>query len=131
MPELPQALEYLWWTYGRLRRRKGASDMGSPKPVEWPDIQAFIHLTGMAVAVALGLMGQDDADKAVEMVRQIGEGVAVVVGALGVLLPIISALFAGKSASTTAQIRKVESIPDVTVVPITPKGDELVEKAKK
>lgn len=87
--------------------------------------------SGVAVAVALGLMGQDDADKAVEMVRQIGEGAAVIAGALGVLLPIVSALFAGKSASPTAQIRKVESLPDVTVVPITPKGDELVEKSKK
>jgi len=48
-----------------------------------------------------------------------------------VLLPIVSALFAGKSASPTAQIRKVESIPDVTVVPVTPKGDEMVERAKK
>jgi len=87
--------------------------------------------SGVAVAVAPGFMGQEDADRAVEMVRQIGEGVAVIVGALGVLLPIISALFAGKSASTTAQIRKVESIPDVTVVGVTPKGDKLVEKAKK
>lgn len=87
--------------------------------------------SGVAVAVALGFMGQEDADKAVEMVRQIGEGAAVIAGALGVLLPIISALFAGKSASPTAQIRKVESLPDVTVVPITPKGDEIMEKLKK
>ena len=87
--------------------------------------------SGVAVAVALGFMGQEDADKAVEMVQQIGNGVAVIVGAMGVLLPIGSALFAGKSASPTAQIRKVESLPDVTVVPITPKGDEMVEKAKK
>ena len=87
--------------------------------------------SGVAVAVALGFMGQEDADKAVEMVQQIGNGVAVIVGALGVLLPIVSALFAGKSASPTAQIRKVESIPDVTVVPVTPKGDEMVERAKK
>lgn len=87
--------------------------------------------SGVAVAVALGLMGQDDADKAVEMVRQIGDGATIIAGALGVLLPIVSALFAGKSASPTAQIRKVESLPDVTVVPITPKGDELVEKSKK
>lgn len=87
--------------------------------------------SGVAVAVALGFMGQEDADKAVEMVQQIGNGVAVIVGALGILLPIVSALFAGKSASPTAQIRKVESLPDVTVVPITSKGDEMVEKAKK
>lgn len=87
--------------------------------------------SGVAVAVTLGFMGQEDADKAVEMVRQIGEGVAVIVGALGVLLPIVSALFAGKSASPAAQIRKVKSLPDVTVVPITPKGDELVGNSKK
>lgn len=47
MPELPQALEYLWRTYRRLRRRKGSTDMGSPLPIEWPDIQAFVHLGGM------------------------------------------------------------------------------------
>lgn len=86
---------------------------------------------GRKLAAALGVMGQEEADRAVAMVQQIGNGVALIVGTLGVLLPIVSALFAGRSASPTAQIRKVESLPDVTVVPITPKGDELVEKAKK
>ena len=34
-------------------------------------------------------------------------------------------------ASPTAQIRKVESLPDVTVVPMTPKGAEQIEASKK
>ena len=83
---------------------------------------------GVAVAVALGLMGQDDADKAVEMVRQIGESAAVIVGALGVLLPIISALFAGKSASPAEQVRKVEQqVPGVVVVPVTAGGQATIK----
>lgn len=84
--------------------------------------------SGVAVAVALGLMGQDDADKAVEMVRQIGESAAVIVGALGVLLPIISALFAGKSASPAEQVRKVEQqVPGVVVVPVTAGGQATIK----
>ena len=85
--------------------------------------------SAVAVAVALGFMGQEDADKAVEMVRQIGEGTAVVVGALGVLLPILSALFAGKSASPAEQVRKVEEqVPGVVVVPVTADGQALVKQ---
>ena len=84
---------------------------------------------GVAVAVALGLMGQDDADKAVEMVRQIGDGAAVIVGALGVLLPIISALFAGRSAAPAEQVRKVEQqVPGVVVVPVTADGQDLLKQ---
>lgn len=84
--------------------------------------------SGVAVAVALGFMGQEDADKAVEMVRQIGEGVAVIVGALGVLLPIVSALFAGKSASPAEQVRKVEQqVPGVVVVPVTADGQATIK----
>lgn len=84
--------------------------------------------SAVAVAVALGLMGQEDADKAVEMVRQIGDGAAVIVGALGVLLPIISALFAGKSASPAEQVRKVEQqVPGVVVVPVTAGGQATIK----
>jgi len=88
--------------------------------------------SAVAVAVALGFMGQEDADKAVEMVRQIGEGTAVVVGALGVLLPILSALFAGKSASPEEQIRKVQQNPTngVEVVSVTAEGEKTLEKIK-
>lgn len=50
MPELPQALEYLWRAYGRLRRRKGTTDLGSPLPLEWPDLLAFSHLSGTRLA---------------------------------------------------------------------------------
>ena len=85
--------------------------------------------SGVTVAVALGFMGQDDGDKAVEMVRQIGDSAAVIAGALGVLLPIISALFAGKSASPAEQVRKVEQqVPGVVVVPVTADGQALVKQ---
>jgi len=85
--------------------------------------------SGVAVAVALGLMGQEDADKAVEMVRQIGDGAAVIVGALGVLVPIVSALFAGRSASPAEQVRKVEQqVPGVVVVPVTADGQDLLKQ---
>lgn len=84
--------------------------------------------SGIAVAVALGFMGQDDADKVVELVRQIGESSAVIAGALGVLLPIISALFAGKSASPAEQVRKVEQqVPGVVVVPVTADGQATIK----
>ncbi len=84
---------------------------------------------GVAVAVALGLMGQDDADKAVEMVRQIGDSAAVIAGALGVLVPIVSALFAGRSAAPAEQVRKVEQqVPGVVVVPVTADGQDLLKQ---
>lgn len=47
MPPFPRALNYLWTAYLRLRRRKGSTDMGSPQPIEWPDIKAFVQITGM------------------------------------------------------------------------------------
>ncbi len=86
---------------------------------------------GTVVAVAFGLMGQEDADKVIELVKQLGEGVGIVVGAIAALLPLINAFRASRSASPTAQIRKVESLPDVTVVPTTPKGAEQIEASKK
>lgn len=48
MPPLPLALGYLWRAYNRLRRRKG-SGFG-PGPIEWPDIDAFLRLSGFALA---------------------------------------------------------------------------------
>lgn len=87
---------------------------------------------GVAVAVALGAMGQEDADKTVDLVRQLGEGLGIVVGALAALLPILSALRAGKSASPEEQIRKVQQDPTngVEVVSLTAEGEKTLEKIK-
>ena len=83
---------------------------------------------GVAVAVALGAMGQEDADKTVDLVRQLGEGLGIVVGALAALLPILSALRAGKSASPAEQVRKVEQqVPGVVVVPVTADGQATIK----
>ena len=47
---------------------------------------------------------------------------------VGVLLPIISALFAGKSASPAEQVRKVEQqVPGVVVVPVTAGGQATIK----
>ena len=87
---------------------------------------------GVAVAVALGALGQEDADKTMELVKQLGEGLGIVVGALAALLPIINALRAGKSASPEEQIRKVQqnSTNGVEVVPLTAEGEKTLEKIK-
>ena len=82
-----------------------------------------------AVAVAFGMMAQGDADKVIESMKQIGEGVGVIVGAIGMLLPIINALRAGKSASPSEQIKRVDKSPDVAVVPINPAGAEQIKQA--
>lgn len=47
LPALPRPLEHVWEAYERIRRRKGTTDMGSPRPIEWPDIQAFLGLSGV------------------------------------------------------------------------------------
>ncbi|MFO1080870.1 MAG: hypothetical protein U1E23_09620 [Reyranellaceae bacterium] len=70
----------------------------------------------VAMLVALGALGQGDADKVVSLVQQIGGGVAVVVGAIAALVPIVSAARAAWSASHAQQIRKVESLPGVEVI---------------
>lgn len=83
-----------------------------------------------AVAVAFGMMAQGDADKVIESMKQIGEGLGVIIGAIGMLLPIINALRAGRSASPAEQVRRVEEqAPGVVVTPVTPEGQKLVEKA--
>lgn len=70
----------------------------------------------VAALVALGYLGQTDADQVVSLVNQIGGGVAIIVGAIGALLPILSAIRAAWSASHAQQIAKVEKLDGVTVV---------------
>jgi len=41
-PPFPSALDYLWRTFSRLRRRKGSNGF-SISPIEWPDIDAFVR----------------------------------------------------------------------------------------
>lgn len=43
------ALDYLWQTYHRLRRRKGAGFSG-PEPVTWSDIDAYARRAGIRLA---------------------------------------------------------------------------------
>lgn len=44
-PPFPQAVEYLWRAWLRLRRRQ-APGMAGPSPIGWVDFEAFCRLTG-------------------------------------------------------------------------------------
>lgn len=48
-PPLPEALAYLWGSFVRLRRRKGSNGF-AVSPIEWPDFDAFLRLSGMRLA---------------------------------------------------------------------------------
>lgn len=43
---LPEALAYLWSAFVRIRRRKGSNGFAL-SPIEWPDIDAFLRLSGV------------------------------------------------------------------------------------
>lgn len=45
----PRSLLYLMQAYRRLRRRKGGNGFAI-SPIEWPDIDAFVRLTGFPLA---------------------------------------------------------------------------------
>jgi len=69
----------------------------------------------VAVLVAIGYMGQADADKLIALVTQIGGSVDILVGAIGALIPVMSAIRAAWSASPAQQISKVDKIDGVEV----------------
>lgn len=48
-PPLPDALIYLWSAFVRLRRRKGSNGF-AVSPIEWPDFDAFLRLSGVRLA---------------------------------------------------------------------------------
>lgn len=70
----------------------------------------------VACAVAIGLLGSADAEKIVRAVNDIGGSVAVIVGALAGLLPIINGARAAWTASHSQQLKKVEEMPGVSIV---------------
>lgn len=84
---------------------------------------------GVAVAVALGLLGQADADRVIALTKTIGESLGVIIAALAALLPIINAARAAWSATPQQQIAKVEALPNVSVVPLTQKGADEIKAA--
>lgn len=46
---MPVELRYLFRSYWRIRRRKGGNGFG-PSPIEWPDIDAFLRHSRVALA---------------------------------------------------------------------------------
>ncbi|MBT9370272.1 hypothetical protein KLP42_10200 [Rhizobium sp. CSW-27] len=46
LPPFPQTLAHIWQAYHRLRARTAAGFSG-PRPITWPDIEAFLRQSGM------------------------------------------------------------------------------------
>jgi hypothetical protein len=47
-PPLPPALKYVWQAFNRLRRRKGSNGFAID-PIGWPDIDAFVRFSRLAL----------------------------------------------------------------------------------
>ncbi|KNY18231.1 hypothetical protein AKG11_03610 [Shinella sp. SUS2] len=49
VPPRPEALDYLWSIYFRIRRRCSSTGLG-PARITWPDIDAFVRNSGVRMA---------------------------------------------------------------------------------
>lgn len=85
---------------------------------------------GTAVAVAIGGMTQEDAQKIIAAAQQLGDGIGALLTATGLIIGAISAARAAFSASPAQQIRKVEENANgVTVIPVNQDGQDAIKKA--
>lgn len=48
-PPFPSALGYVWTAFSRLSARRGSNGF-SINPIGWPDIEAFLRLSGQRLA---------------------------------------------------------------------------------
>lgn len=49
VPPFPEALKYLWRTFGRMRARAGSTGFGRA-PISFAEIDAFVRQTGFRLA---------------------------------------------------------------------------------
>lgn len=76
--------------------------------------------TATAMAVTFALLSSDDQQKITDAVQQIGNGIEMILGGLGVLVPIASALYARFTAKPAQQIKAVNALPDKQVISVPP-----------
>ncbi len=74
---------------------------------------------GLAVAVTLGL-SQGDATAIGNAVHAIGDGAAMIIAGIGVLVPFVSAAYAWVSSRPWARLKKMNDDPDVLKVIMKP-----------
>ncbi|KRA42092.1 hypothetical protein [Devosia sp. Root635] len=46
LPTFPEAVQYLWTTFVRIRRRNAGNGFGAT-PITWADLDAYSRLSGM------------------------------------------------------------------------------------
>lgn len=85
---------------------------------------------GALMAGMLGLR-PEDVNQVAGAINNLGTGIAAIITALGIIVPIVSGMFAGKSASPAAQAAKVQANPNLTVVPQTEEGERILAAAAK
>ncbi len=83
---------------------------------------------GVIATLAIVGVSQGDQTAIGDAVHKIGDGIASIVAGLGILIPIVSAFFAGRSASPVKQAAAVAQTPGLKVVPTTVAGDAILEQ---
>ena len=74
----------------------------------------------VAFLVAMGWLGQADADQIVALVQRAGEGVLIVAGAIATLTPIVTAAWSAWKASAAGRTASIEQTPGVKLVITNP-----------
>ena len=78
-------------------------------------IAQFRHVASFVggMLVALGIFTQVDINTLIDATIKIGTALGSIAAAIGVIMPIVSSLWAGKTAAPEAQIAKVAALADV------------------
>lgn len=95
-----------------------------------PVIAALQHVgsyaAGLVTALVFAGMSHDQAVVLVNSIVQASSGLASVLGALGVLVPIVIAAFAARKATPTEQVKAVEALPDVATIVVKDSANSTV-----
>ena len=91
-------------------------------------ILRHVYTLTAGVVATLAIVGVSQGDQTAigDAVHKIGDGIASIIAGLGILVPIVSALFAAKSASKVSQAAAVATTPGLKVVPTTIAGDKII-----
>lgn len=84
---------------------------------------------GVTVAGIIGLSASDGAS-IMTAVQKIGDSVVAITTALGVIVPVIMATWAGLRSTKTADAANIVRSPDLDLVPLNATGAKLIEDAK-
>ena len=83
---------------------------------------------GVTVAGIIGLSATDGAS-IMTAVQKIGDSIVAITTALGVVVPIVMATWAGMRSTKTADAENIVKSPDLDLVPLTPEGSKLIADA--